>query len=553
MIAQLRRYIFSVRYRYDDPISQQRAAGLLSVVSFLGSIASVWIIFLVGQLIIASETSTIETGSLIALIAVPLVCAGMWYLIQIGELELASWIFVLTMFLSNPSVTNRLDTSSTMGLFPGVIAAGLLLGRRGLALSLVLIIAFLVFGTFSQSQLTEPQLIVPSETLPINLALAATLYGLALFFMYFLSGNFSAIFESVDSALRKSRRAGQFVEEVFDTEEDEVYPAVTKFVTKELGFSHAYIYITEDDGHIEDRYDDAFGGRRLTVQNIGEGIVQAAETKQPVLTVREDAPHSQGYFVQSSQYAVAVPAIFQDRVLAVLDVQSFKTPFTENDIRALEVLASQVALAIEQARQLEGIRESLRNHEIAVENLREQLKSGRFTEASPITWRAIGETALTPGFDIDGDIQNIKVARDLPPEIQKALETEEMAIVPAGHMQQLLLPISLRGAIIGAMSFEIPANKPISERKIELAQNIVSRLAIALENKRLFEQSQALAVREQRASEVGNQLIGATDVDAVLELATKAFNDALNAAGTRIIIQPEAFAESETSQNGGGH
>ncbi len=54
----------------------------------------------------------------------------------------------------------------------------------------------------------------------------------------------------------------------------------------------------------------------------------------------------------------------------------------------------------------------------------------------------------------------------------------------------------------------------------------------------LFEQTQAQAFRERKATEVANMLIGATDVRSVLERAAETFNEALGAVSTRITLQP---------------
>jgi hypothetical protein len=99
------------------------------------------------------------------------------------------------------------------------------------------------------------------------------------------------------------------------------------------------------------------------------------------------------------------------------------------------------------------------------------------------------------------------------------------------------------------MSFTIPKDV-MSSKKVEMAQDVASRLALALENKRLFEQSRAQALRERRANEVAGLLISATDIDSVLNLATERFNEALGAIRTRVHFQP---GTEQIAQNGGDH
>src|SRR5678816_910150 len=110
------------------------------------------------------------------------------------------------------------------------------------------------------------------------------------------------------------------------------------------------------------------------------------------------------------------------------------------------------------------------------------------------------------------------------------------SIETAGDEQIVNVPITFREQTLGAMSFAVPKGQQLSERQVEMARIVAERLALALENTRLFEQSQAQAIRERKASEVSGLLIGATDVYSVLNLAAQNFNEALGAIHTRIYI-----------------
>jgi GAF domain-containing protein len=112
-----------------------------------------------------------------------------------------------------------------------------------------------------------------------------------------------------------------------------------------------------------------------------------------------------------------------------------------------------------------------------------------------------------------------------------------------GDEQIVSLPILFRGETLGAISFAVPAERPVSERSLEMAQIVVNRLSLALENTRLFEQSQMQALRERKASDVAQQLISANDVRSVLNLAAESFNQALGAVRTRVYLQPDRMME----------
>ncbi|MBC7870636.1 MAG: hypothetical protein H7Y09_07330 [Chitinophagaceae bacterium] len=98
------------------------------------------------------------------------------------------------------------------------------------------------------------------------------------------------------------------------------------------------------------------------------------------------------------------------------------------------------------------------------------------------------------------------------------------------------------------MAFTLPPGQQIGERQVEMAQNVADRLALALENKRLFEQSQSQAIRERKANEASGLLISATDVETAIKLAAESFNKALGAVNTHIHLQPDAFVERAYSE-----
>jgi GAF domain-containing protein len=98
----------------------------------------------------------------------------------------------------------------------------------------------------------------------------------------------------------------------------------------------------------------------------------------------------------------------------------------------------------------------------------------------------------------------------------------------------LTVPIMLRGSVLGVIEFRAARATGWNSRQIELARVIAQRLALALDNLRLFEQAQIAAQREQIASQLSARLQSRTEVDAVLALATEAFQEALGATRASI-------------------
>ncbi|PJF27172.1 MAG: hypothetical protein CUN52_14895 [Phototrophicales bacterium] len=148
------------------------------------------------------------------------------------------------------------------------------------------------------------------------------------------------------------------------------------------------------------------------------------------------------------------------------------------------------------------------------------------------------------GFDLslsDNQTSILSPAFDLPDDIAPALESREVHVELSAEANRVYVPIILRGEVLGVLRFILPPDQPPSERKLDLIQSVVDRLALALENKRLFEQSRSQAIRERKANEVARELIGATEVRDVLNLAARMFTDVLGAIHTHIQLQPDVM------------
>ena len=145
------------------------------------------------------------------------------------------------------------------------------------------------------------------------------------------------------------------------------------------------------------------------------------------------------------------------------------------------------------------------------------------------------------GFDIS-DHSGTALPNDaLTPEIQEALERDDLHIEmqPETNEQIVMVPILLRGTTLGALSFTMPAQVRMTQAQLDLVRQVAQRLAMAIENRILFEQSEAIAHREIMANEVGQMLLSTTHIDTVLAIAAEQFNSTLGAVQTRIRIKPQ--------------
>jgi GAF domain-containing protein len=114
----------------------------------------------------------------------------------------------------------------------------------------------------------------------------------------------------------------------------------------------------------------------------------------------------------------------------------------------------------------------------------------------------------------------------------------------------MVAPLSSRGQLLGAMSVGSLRPYAYSDTDVTIFQQMATQLGVALENARLFAQSQAQALREHKASEVANALMTATNMRSLLDLAAEQFNDAMGAVYTRITLQPDVVTETTAQTRG---
>jgi GAF domain-containing protein len=265
-----------------------------------------------------------------------------------------------------------------------------------------------------------------------------------------------------------------------------------------------------------------------------------------VVTTQDDQPR-RSHLAVSSQRALAVPIIDANRVIGVLDVQtSSEQSFSANQIEAFRLLGQRLGEALTQSRLVNELRRSLREREEAAAYMRAQLAEmqGRDRQSLISGWsKYLQSRGELIGYDLQSQSGNVVAAGDLPQEIRMALEGGDVFVESRGEEQIINAPIIFRGEVLGAMSFSVPTERPISERELEMVRTVANRLGVALENNRLLEQTQAQAQRERKASEVANVLLTATNIEMLMELAAENFNDALDAIYTRIYLEPGVVLE----------
>ena len=99
------------------------------------------------------------------------------------------------------------------------------------------------------------------------------------------------------------------------------------------------------------------------------------------------------------------------------------------------------------------------------------------------------------------------------------------------------VPITLREQIIGQLTLE--SDDPLSVEDKNLIQSIATQTALALENARLLNESQSIAMREKFVTEITNKIWASTSMDSVLQTTVRELGQILDATEATIELNIE--------------
>jgi putative methionine-R-sulfoxide reductase with GAF domain/HAMP domain-containing protein len=109
---------------------------------------------------------------------------------------------------------------------------------------------------------------------------------------------------------------------------------------------------------------------------------------------------------------------------------------------------------------------------------------------------------------------------------------------------EVAVPIILGTAVLGVLDVQQNQVNSLSETDSNLLQSIANQMAAALNNARIYRQTQRQAEREMLINKISQQLQYATTVEAVLQIATEELGQAVAAEQASIHLQSYELAEN---------
>ena len=259
---------------------------------------------------------------------------------------------------------------------------------------------------------------------------------------------------------------------------------------------------------------------------IGEGMIgwSIANAKARIaLDVGEDAVQFTNPDLPETRSEGALPLRSRGRVLGALTVQSTEeSAFNPESITALQTMADQIAVALDNAKLFAESRDAL------------EAERRAYGQLSQEDWRAL--------------LQRKNVLRYISDTPDESYSTEDEDSTNKAHLLEnekdddltRIIPIKIRGHVLGGIKLH-KENKSDTwtKEELELARTLAEQVSISLESARLFDQSQRRAAHEHIIGNASAKMRETLDIESVLQTTARELRDVLGVSAAEVWIGTE--------------
>lgn len=543
------RAAFTLQYDYRDSYQRIIAQDLLR---YVVALAGLLVLGLLAPIAIGVIPLTPPLVFTIVIIYAFLGLIG--FMVQIGRVFAARNLLLLLAILATFNAVFQLELTLVTFisfLIPLTIAG--LLSSRGVTIGVML----LTMAIFAYALLSQP--VITIAITPANRA--ATLFNVL--FNVLLIGQFAIVFgaaqQRIAQAFSRDTRSLQRTLEMGELDTlniDEPTLIAKSLRNLKAGFDRVQIYLVEQStGSRATPYYEAFdlqtviAGQPVDLTT-ASAVSEVVRTGELLVITPDSGEQRLRHLGAGMQMAVLVPLVADDKILGVFDFQlSVVTEFSAAQMAVFRTYGQRLGVALARVRLINQLYADVQLQQAVIAGLRRRIEALERTARSEVdasTWQVyfqeIASGAL--GYDV-GSGAAVLTLDQLPATTYASLHAGQIVMETGEDSTLVTAPIRLGEVLLGALSFRLPGGQTLNQRQQELIQNVVDRLALALENRRLLQQSQSQAQREAKASEIANILFSQTDLTALLNTAADQFNEALGAVNTAVrVLNMEARESS---------
>ena len=356
---------------------------------------------------------------------------------------------------------------------------------------------------------------------------------------------------------------------------DELLKKAVDLIRSRFDFYHAGVFLKDLPGEFVVMR-EATGEAGVQLKRAGHklgvgsksvvGFVAGNGEKLIVNDTTRDATYYPNPLLPNTRAEAAIPLKIGERIVGVLDVQSQKLyAFSEENLRILQILSDQLAIAVVNSELFAETQEHLAQHRLlhhitttaasgttldealqsAVNGLQVTLGGDRVSilladrEKKLLEMKAaIGHTeeAFNLRIPVGNGITGWAAAHRRTLRVNNVQEDPRYIEGSANTRSEMAIPLIYRSELLGVLNVESEQTSAYTESDEELLGTLGGSLAAIIANARLLEQIRTQAERERVLFEITDKIRRTTDVQTILATTVSELTRATGANRARIKI-----------------
>jgi GAF domain-containing protein len=385
--------------------------------------------------------------------------------------------------------------------------------------------------------------------------------------------NVRLISESKQSALQ-FETAAEIARDISSSLDlDELLQKAVELIRSRFDFYHAAVFLKDLPGEfvvIREATGDAGLQMKRAGHKLGVGSKSAvglvAGNGEPLIIndVARDAAYYANPLLPETRAEAAIPLKVGDRIVGVLDVHSKQAyAFAEDNLRTLQILADQLAIAVVNTELFAETQEHLAQHRLlhhitttaasgttlnealqsAVNGLQVTLGGDRVSILLADREKKMLEVRAAVGYASDvfdlripigSGITGWVAAHRRTLRVNNVLQDTRYIEGSPNTRSEMAIPLLYRSEVLGVLNVESEQFSAYAENDEELLGTLGGSLAAIIANARLLEQIRARAERERILFEISDKIRRTTDMETILATTASELTRAVGATGAQI-------------------
>jgi GAF domain-containing protein len=354
---------------------------------------------------------------------------------------------------------------------------------------------------------------------------------------------------------------------------DELLHKAVDLIRSRFHFYHASVFLKDLPGEFV-VIREATGEAGAQLKRAGHKIAVGSQSVvgfvagngEPLIVndITRDATYYANPLLPETRSEAAIPLKVGDRIVGVLDVQSNHLyAFAEDNLRTLQILADQLAIAVVNSELFAETQEHLAQHRLlhhitttaasgttldealqsAVNGLQVTLGGDRVSILLADREKKMLEVKAAVGYasnvfdlrvPIGSGITGWTAAHRKTLRINNVLQDTRYIEASSNTRSEMAIPLLYRSELLGVLNVESEQLSAYAENDEELLGTLGGSLAAIIANARLLEQIRAQAERERILFEITDKIRRTTDMETILATTASELTRAVGANHAKI-------------------